>query len=344
MKKQTLRVPEIIAELSGNHNGSLERGLKIIDAAAKAGATGIKLQTYTPDTITLDLDHEPFVIGSSHALWGGRKLYDLYGEAHTPWDWHEPLFARAASLGLDYFSTPFDETAVEFLESLNVSRYKIASIEIVDLPLIRRVAETGKPVVISTGASTLEEVESAVQVVRDAGNQLITLLVCSSSYPASPGSANLASMATLRKTFGVAVGYSDHTLGSASAVAAAVLGADMIEKHLTLDASGNGPDDGFSSDPPAFARLVGEIRDALGSLGSDQIYVSAEEEQSRALRPSLWVTRDVVAGEEVGPDNVASLRPSGGLAPAMFGAVRGKLFNSTVARGTPLSESILRSP
>ena len=343
MNKRGSDFPEIIAEVSGNHNGSLERGLEIIDAAAEAGATGIKLQTYTPDTITLDLDNEPFVIGSSHALWADRKLYDLYREAHTPWSWHKPLFARAASLGLDYFSTPFDETAVDFLEGLNVSRYKIASIEIVDLPLIRRVAATGKPVVISTGASTLEEVENAVQVVRQAGNESITLLVCSSSYPASAESANLASMATLRETFGVAVGYSDHTLGNVSAVAAAALGADMIEKHLTLDTSGGGPDDGFSSNPSTFADLVREVREAVRSLGSAQIFVSAEEEQSRALRPSLWVTRDVAAGEPVGPDNVASLRPSGGLPPEMFTAVEGKVFKSPHPRGTPLSESMLRA-
>jgi N-acetylneuraminate synthase len=265
----------------------------------------------------------------------------LYREAHTPWEWHEPLFARAASLGLDFFSTPFDETAVDFLEGLEVPRYKIASIEIVDLPLIRRVTKTGKPIVISTGASTLDEVRRAVEAVREIGDQPLTLLVCSSSYPASAASANLASMSTLRANFGVAVGYSDHTLGSASAVAAAVLGADMIEKHLTLDASGGGPDDGFSSGPAAFAHLVSEVKEAISALGSEQVYVSEEEEQSRALRPSLWVTRDVAAGELVGPDNVASLRPSGGLPPDMVNAVQGKPFKSAVSRGTPLVESLL---
>jgi N-acetylneuraminate synthase len=332
MNKQVF--PDIIAEVSGNHNGSLERALDIVEAAAEAGATAIKLQTYTASTITLDSDGPAFVIGQEHPLWGGRKLFDLYQEAHTPWEWHEPIFARATELGLDFFSTPFDETAVDFLESLGVSRYKIASIEIVDLPLIKKAAETGKPIILSTGASTLDEVAAAVGAVRSVSDSPITLLVCSSSYPATPESSNLASMETLRKEFSVDVGFSDHTPGSASAVAASVLGASLIEKHLTLDNDGGGPDDKFSANPETFRHMVSDIRIAVRSLGRQELFVAPEEEQSRLLRPSLWITKDVSAGDTVSLDNVASLRPSGGLAPSHLPDILGKKFAEDLSRGT----------
>lgn len=332
MTKQVF--PDVVAEVSGNHNGSLGRALSIVEAAAEAGATAIKLQTYTASTITLDSDGPAFVIGQEHPLWGGRKLFDLYQEAHTPWEWHGPLFLRAAELGLDFFSTPFDETAVDFLESLGVSRYKIASIEIVDLPLIKKAAKTGKPIILSTGASTLDEVAAAVGAVQSVSDSSITLLVCSSSYPATPESSNLASMETLRREFSVDVGFSDHTPGSASAVAASVLGASLIEKHLTLDNDGGGPDDKFSANPETFRHMVSEIHSAIRSLGQSELTVAPEEEQSRLLRPSLWITADVSAGDTVSSDNVASLRPSGGLAPAHLPEILGKKFSADLSRGT----------
>lgn len=333
--------PEIVAEISANHNGSLNRALDIVRAVADTGADSIKLQTYRADTITLDSSAPAFLIDPQHRLWGGRRLYDLYHEAHTPWEWHEPIFELARSLGLDAFSTPFDESAVDFLESLNVSRYKIASIEIVDIPLIQKVASTGKPLVLSTGASTLLEVEEALAAIRATGIVDITLLVCSSSYPAVASDSHLARMDTLSTSFGTKVGFSDHTVGNGAAIAAAILGATLIEKHVTLDKSGHGPDDAFSSTPIELATLISEVEAACAAIGEPEFRYSQSEETSRNLRPSLWIVADVQAGDVVSHENVASLRPSGGLPPAAFPTVAGKRFKEPLLKGTPLAENHL---
>ena len=330
-------MPEVIAEISANHNGSLDRALAIVSAVAEAGASAVKLQTYTADTITLDHNGPQFTIPQTQGLWGGRRLHDLYTEAHTPWKWHHPIFEHARQLGLDVFSTPFDETAVDFLEELEVSRYKIASLEIVDIPLIEKVASTGKPIVLSTGASTYDDVSQAVNAIRAVGENPITLLVCSSSYPSAAGDSNLLSMATIRERFNTEVGFSDHTAGIGPAIAAAVLGARLIEKHVTLDSSGSGPDDAFSAGPQELKALVRGIADALASLGSRELYVADSEVISRNLRPSLWITRDVEAGELVTTSNVATLRPSGGLPPSNFHDVLGMKFSESFRRGTPLA-------
>lgn len=330
------RPPEIVAELSGNHNGTLDRALQLVETAARVGVDAIKIQTYTPDTITLDSNAAPFLIPANHALWGGRKLFDLYQEAHTPWDWHKPIFTRAAELGLDFFSTPFDETAVDFLESLEVSRYKIASLEIVDLPLISKVATTGKPMILSTGASTLEEVAAAVESAKSSGCEDLTLLVCSSVYPAKSESSNLASMSSLRKKFGVKVGFSDHTLGIGASIAAATLGATIIEKHLTLDPEGDGPDDKFSASPRDFETLVREIPAAVLAIGLKKFGFDPDEALSRRLRPSLWIVKSVKMGDFVSDNNVKSLRPSGGLPPGDLPALIGSRFSADLTAGTAL--------
>jgi len=335
--QQDAVIPEVVAEISANHNGSLDRALAIVSAVAEAGASAVKLQTYTADTITLDHNGPGFQIPQTQGLWGGRRLYDLYTEAHTPWEWHRAIFERARQLGLDVFSTPFDETAVDFLEELEVSRYKIASLEIVDIPLIEKVASTGKPIILSTGASTYDDVSQAVNAIRAIGDNPITLLVCSSSYPSDAGDSNLLSMATIRERFKTEVGFSDHTAGIGPAIAAAVLGARLIEKHVTLDSSSSGPDDEFSVGPKELKALVGGITDALRSLGSRELFVADSEIFSRNLRPSLWITRDVDAGELVTESNVATLRPSGGLPPSNFHEVLGRKFSENFPRGTPLS-------
>lgn len=334
-------MPEVIAEISANHNGSLDRALSIVSAAAAAGASAVKLQTYTADTITLDHDGPEFEIPQTQGLWGGRRLYDLYTEAHTPWEWHHPIFEHARQLGLDVFSTPFDETAVEFLEELEVSRYKIASLEIVDIPLIKKVASTGKPIILSTGASTYDDVSEAVNAIRAIGDNPITLLVCSSSYPSDASDSNLLSMNTLRDRFETRVGFSDHTTGIGAAIAAAVLGASLIEEHVTLDSSSSGPDDAFSIGPKELTALVRGISDALASLGSRELFVADSEVISQNLRPSLWITSDVEKGDPVTDSNVATLRPSGGLPPSKFHDVLGMKFSENFSRGTPLSLQML---
>ena len=338
------RYPEIVAEVSANHNGSLSSALEIVAFSAEAGVDAIKLQTYTPDTITLNSDTPGFMISESHELWGGRNLYSLYQEAHTPWEWHEAIFERAAELGLGFFSTPFDETAVDFLEALDVPRYKIASIEIVDIPLIRKIAQTGKPIILSTGASTLAEVAEAVETIRSAGNDRITLLACTSSYPAIASSSNLASMRTLESEFDLPVGFSDHTIGIGVSIAAAVLGATIIEKHVTLDTLGRGPDDGFSADPETIKGLVNGVREAIDAIGSSEFGFDDSEVGSRNLRPSLWITRDVSAGERISPENVMTLRPSGGLPPSAIDEVFGSWFTQDVAFGTPLTSELISKP
>jgi N-acetylneuraminate synthase len=323
--------------MSGNHNGSLDRALKIVEAAAEAGADAIKLQTYTADTITLNVDTPEFRVSDDHPLWGGRKLYDLYTEAHTPWQWHEELFNRASELGVVAFSTPFDETSVDFLEELRVPLYKIASMEIVDIPLIQKVARTKKPMIISTGTASLEEIEEAVDAARGQGCEDLTLLVCSSSYPAKPANVHLARLEALRKQFGVRVGYSDHTLGVNVSLAAVALGAEIVEKHFTLDKVEGGVDSAFSADPEEMRLLAAGSKEVALSLGVSDAWSTEAESESRRLRPSLYLSMDVKKGEVVSAKNVRSVRPSGGLAPKEIINSLGSKFREDLPAGTPLA-------
>lgn len=332
----------MVAEMSGNHQGSLERALEIVRAAASAGADAVKIQTYTADTITLDVDSPAFRVGDGHALWGSRSLYDLYEEAHTPWDWHRPIFELADELGLVAFSSPFDETAVEFLEDLNVPLYKIASLEIVDLPLIQQVASTGKPVIMSIGTATVSEIAAAVDAARAGGCEDLTLLVCTSSYPARAEDAHVSRVPVLAKMFDVKVGYSDHAPGVGVSAAAVALGATVVEKHLTVSRADGGVDSDFSLEPHEFADLVSACVDAHDALGHPHVWSTEAEGESRRLRPSLWVTRDVEEGEEISVDTVRSVRPSGGLPPSELPSVLGRSFSKSVKKGTPLHWDIIR--
>lgn len=333
--------PFIIAEVSGNHNGSLERTLEIVRAMAGTGVDAVKFQTYTADTITLDVDVPPFRVSADHPLWGDRKLHDLYKEASFPWEWHEEVFDVVKGLGMEAFSTPFDETAVDFLETLGVPRYKIASLEIVDLPLIRQVSATGKPVIISTGTATLGEIEDAVTAAQDAGATDITLLVCTSSYPAKPADAHLARIPVLKDLFGVNVGLSDHTVGLAVAVAAVALGATMIEKHVTLARADGGVDAEFSAEPAEVKALVEACHDAAVAVGSTSAWRTDAEAESTRLRPSLYVTTAAKAGDLITHDNVRSVRPGGGLAPKHLDAVIGQRFTADVEPGTPVQWNLV---
>ncbi|WP_138442505.1 pseudaminic acid synthase [Sinomonas susongensis] len=329
--------PFIIAEVSGNHNGSLGRALEIVEAVASSGAQAVKFQTYTADTITIDSDRPEFRISSDHPLWGGSNLYQLYTKAHTPWEWHAPLFERARELGLIPFSSPFDATAVDLLESLDAPLYKIASLEIGDLPLLRRVARTGKPVILSNGAASLSDIDAAVRTIRDEGNDQIVVLACTSSYPASPSESNLRTIPVLRDAFGVHVGLSDHTMGIGAAIAAVALGARVVEKHVTLRRADGGVDSDFSLEPHELAALVTESRTAWEALGSPVITPTSSEDESRRLRRSLYVVKPVRAGDLVTPENVRSIRPAGGLAPAEYEAVMGRAFRVECEAGTPLT-------
>jgi N-acetylneuraminate synthase len=328
---------KIVAEISGNHNGSLARAHSIIEACAGAGVSAIKIQTYTADTITLDVDSEAFRISDDHALWGARTLHSLYSEAYTPWEWHEPIFTHCRELGVIPFSTPFDETAVEFLEKLDCPIYKIASLEIVDIPLIRMASGTKKPLIISTGAASLDEISNAVDAARSAGAIDLTLLVCTSSYPANPNEANLLRMDSLRELFGVKVGLSDHTLGSAVSIAAAALGAEVIEKHVTLSRSDGGVDSAFSIEPQELEQLVSDVKDASDALGSATAWRTESEAESIRLRPSLYFAEDVKAGEVVTGVNVRSVRPSGGLPPVDIDNIMGKRVVKDAQLGDPTS-------
>jgi N-acetylneuraminate synthase len=334
--------PFVIAEMSGNHNGSLDRALTIVDAVAASGAQALKLQTYTPDTITIDVDAPAFRVSDEHGLWGGRTLYQLYEQAHTPWDWHEPIFARARDHGLVPFSTPFDVSAIEFLETLGVEVYKTASAEIVDLPLIREVARTGKPIIMSTGMATLREVDAAVSAATEGGCTELVLLACTAAYPAEPADARLANIGLLQDAFGVPVGLSDHTLGVGVAVAAVALGAVCVEKHVTLDRSEGGVDSSFSLDPAELTLLVRESEAArLAVVNRPRLGPTEAEEAVLRLRRSLYVTADVRAGERVTEANVRSIRPSGGLAADEMATVLGRSFTRDVPRGTPLSWDLI---
>jgi pseudaminic acid synthase len=330
--------PFVVAEMSGNHNGDLDRALSIVDAIAASGAQALKLQTYTPDTLTIDADTPPFRVTEGHALWGGRNLYQLYAEAHTPWDWHEVIFDRARSQGLLPFSTPFDPTAVELLEKLGVEVYKTASAEIVDLPLVREVARTGKPIIMSTGMATLREIDAAVSAADDAGCTELVLLACTASYPARAEDARLANLDLLHRAFGVPVGLSDHTPGVGVAVAAVALGAVCIEKHVTLSRDDGGVDSAFSLNPGELELMVSEVEQArLATIGPPALGPTPDEQEVLRLRRSLYVVEDVRAGDEVTTQNVRSIRPAGGLAPDELSVVLGRSFARDVERGTALT-------
>ena len=328
-----------IAEVSANHLGSLERAKEIVSAAAKSGATAVKFQTYTADTMTLDTDD--FRISQDHELWGGRRLYSLYQEAHTPWEWHPELFELCRSLNVLPFSSPFDLSAVEFLESLNAPMYKIASLETGDHRLIRAVAETGKPLVISTGATEWKEIEELIAVIQKAGSKDVTLMVCTSSYPSDPVDAHLNRITTLRNYFGVKVGFSDHTLGIGVSIAAIALGATAIEKHMTLRRSDGGADGAFSMEPEEFAMLVKEGTSAFQALGNPEWSMQDSEKESRRLRRSLYVVKDVKAGEIVTHENVRAIRPWGGCPPKLLESMLGKSFQKDNKTGTPMSLKLL---
>ena len=334
-----MKPPLFIAEVSANHLGSLERALRIIEAAALAGATAVKFQTYTASTMTLDIDD--FNVSSDHALWGGRKLFELYEEAYTPWEWHKEMFEYARKLGVIPFSSPFDLTAVELLESLDAPMYKIASLETGDHRLIKAVAETGKPLIISTGATEWNEIEELVEVVDKAGNNDLTLLVCTSSYPSDPVDAHLRRIETLKNRFGVKVGLSDHTLGIGVSIAAIALGATAIEKHLTLRRVDGGADAAFSMEPAEFAMLVREGNSAALALGNSAWSMQDSEKESRRLRRSLYVVKDVSEGEVVTHENVRAIRPGGGCAPSLLQGLLGKTFIKGHTIGTPMNPDLI---
>jgi pseudaminic acid synthase len=330
----------IVAEMSANHQQNFERAAEILQAAKECGADAVKLQTYTPDTMTLDCRNEYFRIGKG-TIWEGRQLYELYGEAYTPWEWHPKLKAMAQDLGLDLFSTPFDLTAVAFLEDLGVPAYKIASFELVDLPLIRRVAQTGKPLIVSTGMATLAEIDEAVRTAREAGATQIALLKCTSAYPAPPEEMNLRTIPHLSEAFQVPAGLSDHTLGIALPIAAVALGACIVEKHFTLSRSVPGPDSSFSLEPQEFKTMVEAIRTAEKSFGSVSYAVTEREVASRIFRRSLFVVQDMRAGDIFSEENVRSIRPGFGLPPKYYDSLIGKPVKKDVKRGTPVSWDLI---
>lgn len=333
--------PFIIAEMSGNHNQSLERALKIVDLAAEAGADAVKLQTYTPDTMTLDIHTGEFFIESDTNLWKGQSLYNLYKEAYTPWEWHEAIFNRCKEHGMLGFSSPFDETAIDFLETLNVPAYKIASFENIDIPLIKKVAATGKPIIISTGMASIAELDEAVQAVRSQGNHQLVLLKCTSTYPATPKNSNLSTIPHMRELFNVEVGLSDHTMGVGTSIAAVTLGATVIEKHFTISRAEGGVDAAFSMEPHELKLLVEETERAWDSLGTVTYGPTEAEKPSLEHRRSLYIGADLKAGDILTQDNVRVIRPGHGLAPKHLELVLGKAIKVDVAKGTPLSWELL---
>ncbi len=335
------QLPFIIAEMSGNHNQSLERALAIVDAAAEAGAHALKLQTYTADTMTLDIDDGEFYICDPNSLWKGESLYNLYQKAYTPWEWHKPIFDRCMEKGLICFSTPFDETSVDFLKSLDVPCYKIASFENTDLPLIRKVAATGKPMIISTGMATVAELDETVHTAREAGCNDLILLKCTSTYPATPENTNILTIPHLRGLFGCEVGLSDHTMGVGVAVAAVALGATVVEKHFTLSRGDGGVDSSFSLEPEEMRVLVLETEQAWQSLGKICYGPTEAEQKSLTFRRSLYIVQDMMAGDVLTKENVRAIRPGLGLAPGLFELFLGKKVVRDVKKGTPLDWQIL---
>lgn len=330
----------VVAEMSANHNQSYDEAVRIIEAAKEAGADAVKVQTYTADTLTIDCDNEHFRIGEG-SLWAGRTLHDLYGEAYTPWDWQPRLRDVATRLGLDFFSTPFDDTAVEFLEQMGVGAYKVASFEIVDLPLIARMARTGKPLIMSTGMASLAEIDDAMRAARSAGAADIVLLKCTSAYPAPASEMNLRTIPHLAEAFGVPAGLSDHTLGTTVPAAAVALGACVVEKHFTLSRAAKGPDSAFSLEPAEFRAMVDAIRTTEAALGRVNYDVGAREAKSRIFRRSLYVVENVRAGEMFTEKNLRSIRPGDGLAPKHWSEVIGRRASRDIARGVPLEWALV---
>lgn len=333
--------PFIIAEMSGNHNQSMERAMAIVDAAAKAGAHALKLQTYTADTMTLDIDEGAFHIEDPGSLWQGNSLYKLYQQAYTPWEWHKPIFDRCKERGLICFSTPFDETAVDFLESLDVPCYKIASFENTDLPLIRKVASTGKPMIISTGMATVAELDETVRVARESGCSDVILLKCTSTYPATSENTNILTIPHMRELFECEVGLSDHTMGLGVAVASVALGATIIEKHFTLSRADGGVDSDFSMEPAEMRQLVDETERAWQALGRVAYGATEKEKASLRYRRSLYIVEDMKAGDTLTRDNLKAIRPGFGLPTKYFDILIGKRLNQDVSKGTPASWDIV---
>jgi N-acetylneuraminate synthase len=333
--------PYIVAEMSGNHNGSLDRALALVDAAADAGADAIKIQTYTADTMTVDVKHPRFQISKGHELWSEAYLYDLYERAHTPWDWHQPIFDRARERGITPFSSPFDRTAVELLEKLDAPLYKIASSEITDLPLIRLAAGTGKPIIISTGMASVKEIAAAVEAARGVGATDITVLSCTASYPAPPEYTNLRRIPVLAQMLELPIGLSDHTHGIGVPIASVAFGACLIEKHVTLDRADGGVDSAFSLEPAELKALRIESERAWQALGTTHIGPTEAEKEGLRFRRSLYVVADVKAGDKLTPENVRSIRPTGGLEPDAIGLVLGRTFVADAAKGTPLTWDLI---
>jgi len=333
--------PFVIAEMSGNHNQSLERALEIVESVAGTGADAIKLQTYTADTLTLDVSDGDFFIKDKNSLWEGRSLYDLYQEAYTPWEWHEPIMQRAKELGLICFSTPFDNSAVSFLEDLNVPAYKIASFENNHLPLIRKVASTGKPMIVSTGMASLAEMDEMVQTILDAGCNQIILLKCTSTYPASPKNSNVLTISHMRSLFNCEVGLSDHTMGIGASIAAVSHGATIIEKHFTLNRSDGGVDSAFSLEPTEMKSLVIETERAWQSLGKITYGPTEDEKSSTVFRRSLYIAKDMKEGEVMSNENLRVVRPGMGLSPKYYETLLGKKVNRDLKKGTAVSWDIL---
>jgi len=334
--------PLIIAEMSGNHNQSLDRALDIVEAASKSGVHALKIQTYTADTMTLDLNDDAFSVNDPNSQWAGKSLYELYDEAHTPWEWHQAIFDRANELGVMAFSTPFDDTAVDFLESLNVPFYKIASQENTDINLIRRVARTGKPVIMSTGMATLDELTEAVNAARDSGCTELTLLKCTSTYPASPENTNISTIQHMRKTFNCEVGLSDHTMGIGVSVASVSMGATVIEKHFTLSREDGGVDSDFSMEPAEMSQLVVETERAWRAFGSVRYGTSKSEEKSLKYRRSLYITHDVKAGDVLTPENLRAIRPGYGLETKYLTELLGQRVIKDVCMGTPMNWNLIK--
>ena len=327
--------PYIVAELSANHNGNVETARKIIEAAKQSGADAIKVQTYTADTLTIDCDHEDFRIHGG--LWHGRTLYDLYEEAHMPWEWHQPLFEHARELGITIFSSPFDSTAVDLLEDLNTPAYKIASFELVDLPLIKYVSSTGKPMILSTGMANVEEIQEAIVTAREGGCKELAILHCVSGYPAPAEDYNLRVIPDMIERFGLVTGLSDHTLNNTTAIASIAMGVSIIEKHFTLDRRSGGPDDSFSLEPHELKQLCEDSKTVWSSLGEMNYERKKSEEGNAIFRRSLYVVKDIKAGESISKENVKSIRPGFGLAPKLFEQVIGRTALHDIGFGTPLS-------
>ena len=338
----TKYAPYVIAEMSGNHNQSIDRAINIVEAAAKTGVNALKLQTYTADTITLNIKDGEFFIKDKDSLWDGKSLYELYEKAYTPWEWHKPIMDRAKELGLSCFSTPFDETAVDYLEELNVPAYKIASFENIHLPLVKKVALTGKPMIVSTGMASIAEIDETVETIREAGCKNFVLLKCTSAYPASPENSNILTIPHMRKLFGCEIGLSDHTIGIGAAVAAIGHGATVIEKHFTLNREDGGVDPAFSMEPNEMELLVAESKRAWQSLGKVKYGPSKIENNSKIFRRSLYISKDMRKGDILNKRNLRAIRPGLGLKPKYYDKLLGCKINRDVKKGTPVSWDLIK--